>query len=499
MISFKYIENYIDPRKKKAKEKAKSNLRETNSIAIDKTSVSKKDLLTIEKINKAKEYKKKVDEEYYQKQKTEIVQDNRSEKAKKIDQKAMDKATSKELTLELPLLYLSNPEKFLGDALNSIGWKNNFDTTEEDREKIMLNRYNPYQSSEKRFETHLGYGLEEVPSATINTALSLFPYGRLTGKKATPNITGKKATSSIAGKEATSSIAGNTALSLPPYGGLTGKEAISKITGKVKKKTKKEIVEEMFEKNYRDITNPNSEAFKRIKKYYPDIEPSDFQKPGFDYSNELLSHGSRYTIRPGDSDIYIRPKNDKKTADKLGLGITPSPDSAFEHEWMHYLIEQIRRKEFFKRYPHIKEINDNNFKLYEDFTKVYENNLQKKFENNFYTREFFKENINSSDEDIINYFFHDEEFLPHFSEMRRNMLNAGLIKNKWDLPSEEVIQNFIEKNQSASKIDRVSSVLNPKNKDVVKEIQDVFKELYGVTGAAVISESLINNQSHAKE
>lgn len=87
---------------------------------------------------------------------------------------AAKKATESQLTGERPLIYLANPLKIAGDALETINpGGRNFDlpTSEEDRQRIMWNRYNPNQSSGDRFSNHLSQGLDYVPEATINTAI----------------------------------------------------------------------------------------------------------------------------------------------------------------------------------------------------------------------------------------------------------------------------------------------------------------------------------------
>lgn len=94
-------------------------------------------------------------------------QDNRTDNIRKRDGDAMDAVHDGNLFLERPLIYTANPDKLLGD----IGIKG-FDTSEADREKIMMNRYNPNQSSGQRFTNNFKQGLDYVPEATINTAVA---------------------------------------------------------------------------------------------------------------------------------------------------------------------------------------------------------------------------------------------------------------------------------------------------------------------------------------
>ena len=104
-----------------------------------------------------------------------LSQDNRSAIERVRVETAANKAATASLGLERPLVYLSNPAKLLGDAANTLAPDNKLGlpTSEEDRLKIMQNRYAPYQSSNDRISNTLQQGLGYIPSASANVALGI--------------------------------------------------------------------------------------------------------------------------------------------------------------------------------------------------------------------------------------------------------------------------------------------------------------------------------------
>ncbi len=98
---------------------------------------------------------------------TTVSQDNLTPKQREEYSNAMEKVHNEPLGVgDRPLIYLANPGKILGD----IGIKG-MPTSEEDRQKINLNRYNPVQSGREQFKNNLEMGLGYVPKATANLAL----------------------------------------------------------------------------------------------------------------------------------------------------------------------------------------------------------------------------------------------------------------------------------------------------------------------------------------
>jgi hypothetical protein len=103
------------------------------------------------------------------KQQPTLSQDKMSVVDRQKANNAMEQVNKEQLgVLERPLIYLASPEKVLGD----IGVPG-METSEEDRQKIMVNRYNPYQSNEDRLKNTIEMGLGYVPEATVNTGLAM--------------------------------------------------------------------------------------------------------------------------------------------------------------------------------------------------------------------------------------------------------------------------------------------------------------------------------------
>jgi hypothetical protein len=134
------------------------------------TNLSNKDRAELNKTGKIKSSRSLEYQRNILKPQAKVYQDNKSDKERVASQKAMEKVHNDKLYLEKPLIYLANPDKALGDA----GLKG-FDTSEKDREEIMLNRHNSYQSRLDQFKNNLEQGLSYVPDAAINVAVaSLF-------------------------------------------------------------------------------------------------------------------------------------------------------------------------------------------------------------------------------------------------------------------------------------------------------------------------------------
>jgi hypothetical protein len=84
------------------------------------------------------------------------------------------------LLAELPLYYMANPSKLIGDIKNYFnpGFTKEDETSEAFRKQVMANRYNKNISSKQRGANHRQIGYNLVPDAAINvaTVLSATPY-----------------------------------------------------------------------------------------------------------------------------------------------------------------------------------------------------------------------------------------------------------------------------------------------------------------------------------
>ena len=109
----------------------------------------------------------------------ELKQDTRGSYQRELDAKRSQAEYDDYLLGELPLYYLANPSKAIGDLrawLNPNTPEN--ETSEPFRKQVMANRYNPTLSDKQRLINHTKMGLREVPKAAANTAavLTASPY-----------------------------------------------------------------------------------------------------------------------------------------------------------------------------------------------------------------------------------------------------------------------------------------------------------------------------------
>jgi hypothetical protein len=109
----------------------------------------------------------------------EFKQDTRGSYQRELDAKRSQAEYDDQLGLELPLYYMANPSKAVGDLR---AWLNpntpESETSEPFRKQVMANRYNQSISPKERSARHrqMGYGL--VPDATLNAAavMAASPY-----------------------------------------------------------------------------------------------------------------------------------------------------------------------------------------------------------------------------------------------------------------------------------------------------------------------------------
>lgn len=103
-----------------------------------------------------------------------LSQENRSkEESNMAAEKARKASESKNLNA-LPLIYLNNPTKAIGDVLSAAGANKsmNFETSEKDRQELAYNTQNPYKSGNEKLKYSLKKGAELVPGAAINLAVA---------------------------------------------------------------------------------------------------------------------------------------------------------------------------------------------------------------------------------------------------------------------------------------------------------------------------------------
>jgi predicted GNAT family acetyltransferase len=144
--------------------------KENKDLTLNQLMLERKDRQEFEKKGTLKNprslaYKNKVKE--LQSRMTTVSQDKLTPQQRREYSDAMDKVQNEPLKAgDMPLIYLADPDKIIGD----LGVKG-FNTSEEDRQKINLNRYNPAQSGYEKFKNNLEMGIGYVPEASLNLAM----------------------------------------------------------------------------------------------------------------------------------------------------------------------------------------------------------------------------------------------------------------------------------------------------------------------------------------
>ena len=106
--------------------------------------------------------------------------DRRFETQREQEAKRSQAEYDDQLGLELPLYYMANPSKAIGDLKSLLNpmFTSDDETSKGFRKEVMANRYNPNQTSNKRLVNHIKKGLKLTPEAAANvaTALLTMPY-----------------------------------------------------------------------------------------------------------------------------------------------------------------------------------------------------------------------------------------------------------------------------------------------------------------------------------
>jgi len=114
------------------------------------------------------------------KQNAEFKQDTRTQTQREEEYKRQQAEHDDYLLGELPLYYMANPSKLIGDIKNYFnpGFTKESETSKGFKKQVMANRYNPTLSNKQRSANNRQMGYNLVPDAAINAAtiLSGTPY-----------------------------------------------------------------------------------------------------------------------------------------------------------------------------------------------------------------------------------------------------------------------------------------------------------------------------------
>jgi hypothetical protein len=438
-----------------------------------------KQLRTTGQIKNPTSNKYKKSEERLSKGRTEVHQDVMPIEQRIKHNKAMEDVHNKSLIGERALLYLSNPTKILGDVLpkNKIV---NFEGTDKDRERVMLNRYNPVTPDKEKLMNTLKFAGEELPSASLNllmgAAAAETPLGSLVeayNPIPLPYKKGMKVNPMDLYKDI-ENISDATDLSK----GFEMPAGFDKM--KILLEQKKQAMD--AEKFLRaDLADP--ETLRRAEALGIDPDILEHATKNLTYTTNPV--GSHYSS--GDLAINVDPKQ----IGRMDIG-NMSAKQIGSHEVGHLFQTQ----DYWKN-PFSKVLPSNDAKMLRAYKGVMPEEYDKMMElyKGFSTRPTaptkidemlggleFHEDLSSWAEKGKNYFenaggtYGTEvdnmiERLPMFREYRQGMRDAGILENKWDPITRQHMMDYYNVNPD----DRLNSIMkfNKKNVDLINQVSKI--------------------------
>ena len=270
---------------------------------------------------------------------------------------------------------------------------------------------------------------------------------------------------------------------------------------------KKEIeelkrVHELAPKRY-----ASPEATKRLKGVF-NVDPATMEQPMLTFEPHI---GSHYSALTNNINVDLRQVNRLKRTELT------SPKGVYEHEYGHFLQREAdRNSESYlnkvKKYEKnlAKYNSPDNQKLLRDknewykslfspgnkpvpiarptlidkyASRVYDVNPATGEMRNLPTSEIAKQNA-------LYFPYRNVEQTAHLREMRQGMIDKGYIKNEYDPISRTTIRKFIEENPK----DRISSFTSPNNKNRIKGLEKIFRNLPVVLPAVGVGAAAATQQ-----
>lgn len=222
------------------------------------------------------------------------------------------------------------------------------------------------------------------------------------------------------------------------------------------------------------------------------IDPDKLEYPTLRFTEGRVNTG--YFSGSNNLDINLDELNMANN-----LGIMVNPESAYHHEFGHFLTRESDRLSKISAginpeniHPRMKTTPIDEL-LTEAYTDV-------NSPHPFYAKEdaFLKTNQNSFDksikEEIFPYFLDpgsNQEAFAHLREMRQHMIDKGFIKDHYSPISADVLKRFIQENPS----DRISSFTPVDNPDIMMKLSQALRmapAVIPVAGAASMLENKKN-------
>lgn len=385
--------------------------------------------------------------------------------------------------LQRPLIYLANPEKVLGD-LGVPG----METSELDRQAVVANRLNPYQSGIERLKNKAKLGLGYVPRAALNTAMAAAFMPEGSGALGLINET----LNPLAGitKNISEDVLQKVTYGVDNLGGIPKKSTLEKTVHFLDEKLINPIV---YRKEIKDIKEFNklsqellqtSEGRRRLSNSLG-ISSDNLDFPQVTFNPRKIS-----AYDPVENAINMNMRQ-ISGLEKKGLDL--SPRTVFAHEKGHWLQREADKnsKNYIGRvnnynknptslkkyeYP-IPRSNPTDFEEYAQHlygidpkTKMMDIPLLDELPGTLGDQFFVNRNANYFAKGNADYT--SVEPTAFFREMRQNMINKGYIKNQYDDITGDLIKKFMEENPR----DRVSSFTSPTNKNL-EGLSHVFRNL----------------------
>ena len=292
---------------------------------------------------------------------------------------------------------------------------------------------------------------------------------------------------------------------------------IQDITAPIKFRNETKILKSKFN----DIVNryqTDPEAARRLTETLG-ITPEQLGSPKLTFKSGV---GSKYSPKNNSLNIDFREARDLQ---KLGYDL--SDEAILEHEWNHYL-----QKKAYEVSPEYKTLVDeyyDNLDFYNsEKSKVgplkfkmdnfFSNNPLKKPDypnavsmptsldydllNAFGNPELIRENLTRRGANDLEYFLEGVpgrkglrtmiEPMPHLGEMRQNMLERGIIQNRYQPITEENIYQFLSNPNG----DRISRFASHKNPETIKALADAFKILPASIPVGVVASTQLPEEKN---
>jgi hypothetical protein len=298
---------------------------------------------------------------------------------------------------------------------------------------------------------------------------------------------------------------------------LSKQPFIENITAPIKFRNERKILKSKFN----DIVNryqTDPEAARRLTETLG-ITPEQLGSPKLTFNP---NSGSRYNSNYNFINIDFP---EARRLQKYGYDL--SDEAILEHEWNHYL--QTKAYELSPEYKTLVDEYYNNLDFYNSekskagaikfqIDNFFSNNPLKKPDypavttmptnldydllNAFGNPDLIRQPLTSRGADDLEYFLSGVpgskgkksmvEPMPHLAEMRQNMLERGIIQNRYQPITEENIYQFL----SSPNGDRISRFASHKNPETIKALADAFKILPASIPVGVVASTQLPEEKN---